>query len=92
MRVQTLLDVKETLFTAATQPELRSATRPASLHKMPVVEFSPSTSEEQLKNVTRFDYWSIGNSDEISKWLFPSSFIVWNLLYFLINFLLSGRA
>ncbi|XP_063728317.1 gamma-aminobutyric acid receptor subunit rho-2-like isoform X2 [Symsagittifera roscoffensis] len=42
-------------------------------------------------SLPRFDYWSAANADEICKWLFPSSFLLWNLLYFSIMYNVSGR-
>ena len=89
--MRTLFGVNQLAVPAATEPELGLVSRPATLPEMPVVEFSTSTSESELKHVTKFDYWSAGNSDEISKWLFPATFVIWNILYFLTNFLLSGR-
>ena len=88
---RTLFGVNQLAVPTIIEPEPGLVSRPKTLPEIPVVEFSPGTSEEELKHVTKFDYWSIGNLDEISKWLFPVSFVVWNIVYFLINFLLSGR-
>ncbi|XP_063729203.1 glycine receptor subunit alpha-4-like isoform X2 [Symsagittifera roscoffensis] len=55
------------------------------------VEFSTDMKENELDKVTKFDYWSSGNADEICKWLFPSSFLIWNLVYFFIVMKVSGR-
>ena len=55
------------------------------------VEFSTDTNVEDLQKVTKFDYWSFGNADEISKWLFPLSFALWNFVYIFYNYHLSGR-
>ena len=40
---------------------------------------------------TSIPYWSISNADEISKWLFPSIFAIWNLIYVMINTHLASQ-
>ncbi|XP_075253148.1 glycine receptor subunit alphaZ1-like [Convolutriloba macropyga] len=55
------------------------------------VEFNGEIKEDELHKVTKFDYWSAGNADEICKWFFPSTFIGWNLAYFFVTYTLSGR-
>ena len=45
----------------------------------------------KLCGIINLDSFSKDNADEVSKWLFPLSFTIWNLAYFGVGLTVAGR-
>ena len=45
----------------------------------------------KLFGIINLDSFSKDNADEVSKWLFPLAFTVWNVAYFVMGMTLAGR-
>ncbi|XP_075260079.1 glycine receptor subunit alpha-2-like isoform X2 [Convolutriloba macropyga] len=92
--VRTLFGVNQAILDQSVAPGTAAGVYSPDdpLPEMPVIQYTgDEKTEAELRHVTKFSYWSAGNADEISKWLFPLCFAVWNLVYFLANYRFSGR-